>query len=181
MAPSEQVAEYLVSRRGHWYCDDCLAHRLRFPHQRWAQSATDDLVDRDDYSRERGACEECRRDRVVTAANQQVGVAGGGGGARPLSPLAPNTRTSLHSPSKPSPIPSRLASVTHCPPGGEKRLWVRSVSRVPRDPIAAAKLIGDITAGHTVDAVGDAKRGGSQLNRSLRFSAAAHAASAAGP
>jgi hypothetical protein len=69
MTLNQQVVQLLALRRGHWCCDRCLSLALDRPGQHGVQFITDALVANSDYSRSRGACADCQRNKLVTMAN----------------------------------------------------------------------------------------------------------------
>jgi hypothetical protein len=65
----QQVVKLLAPRRGHWCCDSCLALALDRPEQHAVQYVTDTLATTGAYSRRRGRCADCHREKLVTMAN----------------------------------------------------------------------------------------------------------------
>ncbi len=50
------------------YCDDCLAKELKLPRRQQAGRVARALSKKSNFSRERGACSLCGREKKITAA-----------------------------------------------------------------------------------------------------------------
>ena len=69
MTLDQQVVKLLALRRGQWCCDRCLTVALGRLDRHDIQYMTDILAANGAYSRSRGRCGDCQRDKLVTMAN----------------------------------------------------------------------------------------------------------------
>jgi hypothetical protein len=69
MTLDQRVVKLLALRRGRWCCDRCLTLALDLPDRHAVRYVTDTLAATGAYSRRRGRCADCQRDKLVTMAN----------------------------------------------------------------------------------------------------------------
>jgi hypothetical protein len=66
MTVPERVIQWLRERKGHGYCDRCIAESLKLARTQQAQQATSALGKTHGYWQVRAACYECGETRKVT-------------------------------------------------------------------------------------------------------------------
>jgi hypothetical protein len=65
MTIPQRIAGFLRVNRGKWFCDDCIAKRLKLAHRQQSQHVTAVLGATEEFPRHMGTCFDCRGIKLV--------------------------------------------------------------------------------------------------------------------
>jgi hypothetical protein len=68
MTVPQRITGFLRANPRKWFCDDCIAKRLKLAHRQQAQHATAELSTSEDFPRHMGTCFDCGGIKLVIQA-----------------------------------------------------------------------------------------------------------------